>query len=85
MNFYDFSRKIHLLPVIIIEIFTNDLIYMTSAVFRSKYHGDSTTLYDPVFVFVVVNHNSDDMKRYFCVKYQTAVDRWNLFALESVS
>ena len=44
---------------------------------RQKYQYN-----DPVFVFVAVNHNSDDMKRYFCVKYQTAVDRWNLFALE---
>ena len=43
------------------------------------------SLYEPVFVFVAGNRNSDDTKRYFCVKYQTAVDRWNLFALESLS
>ena len=45
----------------------------SSGLFHSK--SFSATLYDPVCIFVADNRNSDDMKRYSCVKYQTTVDR----------
>ena len=84
MNFYKFFKNFtenplltgHNLHQLNSDWATNlnvDQVYMV----RQKYQYN-----DPVFVFVAVNHNSDVMKRYFCVKYQTAVDRWNLFALE---